>query len=173
MTFTQLRSQVNTLMRKYATRLDIYRARPMALELCDRMADAVIPGRPNPQLTCEDWAWNLFKRLRDRGIRVRSHVHLCNYLDRCLERLVLPQLNDVLRALFPKAASRGLIQRSLHKEIPFWPRRVWKHGMGYFIVALADELQANRSRGTWRKPNPEPLPFPMAFRYRPAAARLP
>ena len=146
MTFTQLRNQVNTLMRKYATRLDIYRARPMALELCDRMADVVTPGRPNPQLTCDGWAWNLFKSLRDRGIRVRSHVHLCDYLSAFLDRLVLPQLSEVLRALFPKAANRGLIHRSLHQEIPFWPRRVWKPGTGYFAQTLADAARAGRAR---------------------------
>ena len=146
MTFTQLRSQVNTLMRRYATRLDIYRARPMVLELCDRMADAVTPGRPNPQLACDDWALNLFKSLRDRGIRVRGHVRLSNYLDRCLERLVLPQLSDVLRALFPKAASRGLIPRSPHRDIPFWPRRVWNPGTGYFAQTLADAARAAKAR---------------------------
>ncbi len=141
MTFTQLRNQVNTLMRKYATRLDIYRARPMALELCDRMVDAVTPGRPNPQMSCSDWAWNLFKNLRDRGIRVRSHVGLSDYLEHCLQKLLLPQVNDVLRALFPKARDRGLIPSST-LAVRFWPRRVWKPAMGYFIASLADAARA-------------------------------
>ena len=145
MTFTQLRNQVNTLMHKYDTQLQLYRAAPLALELCDQMADAVTPGRPNPELTCDDWAFNLFRKLRDRDIRVRGHVRLHDYLDECLSKLYLPQLNNVLRALFPKAAQRGLIPRS-RVEVPFWPRRVWKPGMGYFIQTLADAAGAARAR---------------------------
>ena len=145
MTFSQLRSQVNTLMRKYDTELELYRAAPLALELCDRMADAVTPGRPNPMLTCDDWAFNLFKRLRDRGVRVRSHHGLYDYLSGCLDKLLLPQLNEVLRSLFPKARDRGLIPRS-RLEVPFWPRRNWQPGKGYFAQTLADAAQAARTR---------------------------
>ena len=148
MTFTQLRNQVNTLMRKYATELEVYRATPLALELCDEMTDAVTHGRRNPRLTCNDWAWNLFKRLRDRGIRVSSHVGLYDYLTDCLEKLVLPQLNDVLRSLFPKARERGLIPRSREK-IRFWPRRAWQPGRGYFAQTLAGAARAS-------KPSPRP-----------------
>ena len=144
MTFAQLRSQVNTLMRKYDTELQLYRATPLALELCDQMADAVTPGRPNPKLSCNDWAWNLFQRLRGRGIHVKSHTGLYDYLSDCLERLILPQLNNVLRALFPKAAGLGLIPRS-RKEVPFRPRRVWPHGKGYFIQSLADDARAAKT----------------------------
>ena len=145
MTFARLRSQVDSLMRKYDTQLRLYRATPMALELCDQMADAVTPGRPNPQLTCDDWAFNLFRKLRDRGIRVNGHVRLHDYLDECLSKLYLPQLSNVLRSLFPKAAQRGLIPRS-RVEVPFWPRRVWKPGKGYFAQTLADAAGAARAR---------------------------
>ena len=144
MTFAQLRNQVNSLMRKYHTEIEVYRATPMALELCDEMADAVTPGRPNPNLTCDDWAWTLFKRLRDRGIRVSSHLGLYDYLADCLEKLVLPQLNDVLRSLFPKARSRGLIPRS-REEVRFWPRRTWQQGRGYFPQTLADAARAAKA----------------------------
>ena len=149
MTFTQLRNQVNTLMRKYDTELQLYRAAPLALELCDQMADAVTPGRPNPKLACDDWAFNLFRKLRDQGIRVKGHVRLCDYLNSCLRKLLLPQLNDVLRSVFPKAAERGLIPRS-RVEVPFWPRRVWKPGMGYFAQTLADAAGAARARRGYR-----------------------
>ena len=149
MTFAQLRNQVDSLMRKYDTQLQLYRATPLALELCDRMADAVTPGRPNPELTCDDWAFNLFRKLRDRGIRVKGHVRLHDYLDECLSKLYLPQLSNVLRSLFPKAAQRGLIPRS-RVEVPFWPRRVWKPGKGYFAQTLADAAGAARARRGYR-----------------------
>ena len=144
MTFAQLRSQVNTLMRKYDTELQLYRATPHALELCDQMADAVTPGRPNPMLSCDDWAWSLFKQLRGRGIRVKSHAGLYDYLSACLDKLVLPQISGVLRALFPKAANRGLIPRS-REEVRFWPRRTWQPGRGYFAQTLADAARAAKS----------------------------
>ena len=41
------------------------------------------------------------------------------YSECCLDRRILPQVNDVLRALTPKAAQRGLIPRSI-QTIPFW-----------------------------------------------------
>ena len=149
MTFTRLRSQVDSLMRKYATELAVYRATPLALELCDQMADAVTPGRPNPGLTCDDWALNLFKKLRDLGIWVKGHVRLGDYLNECLRKLLLPQLSDVLRSLFPKAAARGLIPRS-RMEVPFWPRRNWKPGMGYFAQTLTDAAGADKARRGYR-----------------------
>ena len=46
MTFTQLKNQVDALCRKYATELEIYRATPLALELCDEMADALTEVDP-------------------------------------------------------------------------------------------------------------------------------
>ena len=149
MTFARLRTQVDSLMRKYDTELQLYRAAPLALELCDRMADAVTPGRPNPELACDDWAFNLFRKLREQGIRVRGHVRLSDYLNGCLRKLLLPQVSDVLRSLFPKAADRGLIPRS-RTEVPFWPRRVWKPGKGYFAQTLADAAGAARARLGYR-----------------------
>ena len=149
MTFARLRIQVDSLMRKYDTELQLYRAAPLALELCDRMADAVTPGRPNSKLTCDEWAFNLFRKLRDQGIRVRGYVRLSDYLNGCLRKLLLPQVSDVLRSLFPKAADRGLIPRS-RTEVPFWPRRVWKPGKGYFAQTLADAARAARARLGYR-----------------------
>ena len=68
-----------------------------------------------------------------------------DYLNGCLRKLLLPQVSDVLRSLFPKAADRGLIPRS-RMEVPFWPRRVWKPGKGYFAQTLADAAGAARAR---------------------------
>ena len=166
MTFARLRNIVDTLKCKYATELAVYRAQSLALELCDQMADAVTPGRPKSKLTCLDYAFSLFTRLRAKGIRVNSHVGLYNYLSGCLDKLLLPQVNDVLRSLFPKARDKGLIPPS-RIEVPFRPRREWKPRMGYFIAALADRERAAKARGTWREPGPYPKPNPAAAVFRP------
>ena len=122
MTFTRLKNLVQTLKCKYATELAVYRARPFALELCDRMADAVTPGRPRCNLTCNQLAFDLFTRLRERRIRVNSHLGLSLYFSDCLDKLVLPQVNDVLRTLFPVARDRGLVPPS-RIQVPFQPRK--------------------------------------------------
>ena len=145
MTFTQLKNQVDALCRKYATELAIYRARPLALEFCDEMAEAVTPGKPKSTMQCTGWARMLFERLRERGIRVKTHIFLSEYLEGCLERLILPQVNNILRALFLEARERGLIPRS-REQVPFTRRRVWKPGTSYFIAALSDAAQAADAR---------------------------
>ena len=145
MTFAQIKRQVDALCRKYAAELAIYRARTLALELCDRMADSVTPGMPRKPMQCSDWALLLFRRLRERGVRVKSWFRLSAYLEDCLDRLLLPQVNNVLRALFPEAAKRGLIPRS-RIEIPFRHRRNWKPRAGYFAAALADAASAKEAR---------------------------
>ena len=118
MTYSQLRNQVDALCRKYATELKLYRARGLAHQFCDEMAAAVTGVNPGPKLPLLDWAKVLCNRLTERRIRVKGFVGLYCYLERCLDRRVLPQVNDVLRSLFPEAARRGLIPRSI-TPIPF------------------------------------------------------
>ena len=48
-----------------------------------------------------------------------GRVHLDSYLNWCLERRVLPQANEILRALLPKAVRRDLIPRSVQEPVPF------------------------------------------------------
>ena len=114
MTYSQLRSQTDALCRKYATRLKLYRARPLASDFCDEMTDAVSGENPGPVLRIEEWAKILYDRLTQRRIRVKGFAGLYLYLDNCLNRRVLPQVNGVLRGLFPDAARRGLIPRPLN-----------------------------------------------------------
>ena len=118
MTFTQIRIQVDVLSRKYATELQVYRARSIALQFCDEMADAVTGSKPGPQRPLLEWALILQKRLNERGIRLKNFLSLYDYLESCLDRRILPQVNDVLRSLMPQAALRGLIPRSI-RNIPF------------------------------------------------------
>ena len=118
MTFTQIRTQVDALCRKYATELEVYRARSLALEFCDEMAAAVTGSKPGPERSLMEWAQLLLQRMADIGSRHRNLLPLHNYLERCLDRRTLPQVNDVLRSLMPKAAARGLIPRSI-QPVPF------------------------------------------------------
>ena len=145
MTFTQLRNQVDALCRKYAAELEIYRARPLALEFCDEITNAVTGSDPAPKLAPLKWVQVLLQRFTRRGLRFRSFKGLFDYLQRCLNGLLLPQVNGVLRSLFPKARDRGLIPRS-HTQVPFRPGRHWKPGMGYFAQALLDTAKASHAR---------------------------
>ena len=118
MSFSHLRSQVDALCRKYAVELEAYRLRSVALEFCDDMADAVTGERNGPKLPLDDWALLFMRRMSDRGFRPRGLPALLNYLSRCLDQRVLPQCNNVLRAILPTAARRGLIPRSID-PVPF------------------------------------------------------
>ena len=117
-TYARLRSQVDSLMRKYATELKLYRLRPVAADFCDEMAAAVTGDKRPPAKPLTDWGLLLIRRIQDRGYRPGDLGILLRYLETCVKRRVLPQANDVLRALFPKAAGRSLIPRTL-KEIPY------------------------------------------------------
>ena len=118
MTYTQLRTQVDALCRKYAAELEVYRCRPLAREFCDEMTDAVTGGKPGPGRSLLEWAQLLLKRMACRGLRLKSFLGLYLYLEKCLDRRILPQVNDLLRCLFPRAAGRGLIPRST-QTVPF------------------------------------------------------
>ena len=112
MTLSRIRSQVVALSRKYATELALYRARPVASDFCDEMASAVTGDRSGPRLTLFQWEQILHKRLREHGLRLYNSLHVNYYFVECLERRVLPQVNDLLRTMFPKADRRGLIPGS-------------------------------------------------------------
>ena len=117
-TYARLRSQVDSLMRKYSTELKLYRLRPVAADFCDEMAAAVTGDKRPPAKPLTPWGLLLIRRIQDRGYRPGDLGILLRYLETCVKRRVLPQANDVLRALFPKAAGRGLIPRTL-QEIPY------------------------------------------------------
>ena len=117
-TYAQLRSRVDALMRKYATELKLYRLRPVAADFCDEMAATVTGDKRPPAKPLTDWGLLLIRRIQDRGYRHGDLGILLRYLETCVKRRVLPQANDVLRALFPRAAGRGLIPRTL-QEIPY------------------------------------------------------
>ena len=117
-TYARLRSQVDSLMRKYATELKLYRLQPVAADFCDEMAATVTGDNRPPVKPLTARGLLLIRRIQDRGYRPGDLGILLRYLETCVKRRVLPQANDVLRALFPKAAGRGLIPRTL-QEIPY------------------------------------------------------
>ena len=61
-------------------------------------------GNPRPK--------PLIKRIVDAGFRVHTFIDLTREIDRCRNGKVLPQPNEILRTLLPKAAVFGLIPAS-------------------------------------------------------------
>ena len=119
MTLSQIRRQVDSLMRKYADELEVYRLRPVAQQFCDDMTNAVTGKKRGRPRSIQEWCNIFFQRTQERGLRIMGRVYLDSYLNQCLERRVLPQVNEVLRALLPKAVRRGLIPRAVQEPIPF------------------------------------------------------
>ena len=119
MSFSTLRRQVDALLLKYAAKVEIYRLRPHALDLCDEMTEAVTEPITSTPKSVMAWAFDFFRRLREHGLRLWDFIPLADYLDECLQRRVLPQVNDVLRSILPKAASKGLIPRYIGEPVPF------------------------------------------------------
>ena len=82
------------------------------------MAEAVQGPKPEKPRSITDWAKLLFDRAKERNVRLKTFVHLASYLEKCLEKRQLPQVNDVLRSLLPREAAKGLIPRSV-RTVPF------------------------------------------------------
>ncbi len=123
MSLSRIRNRIEALERKLALPLAVVRLRPLALQFCDEMAETMPKARiPENSFRRSflmlQWAQIILKRMIERGLRPKGLLELQRYLGRCLDRRLLPEPNDVLRELLPKAAQRGLIPRS-HRETPF------------------------------------------------------
>ena len=119
MTLSQIKAQVEALCRKYAKELELYRLGKVSSEFCDEVADALTNPKSGPVKDPFDWVSVLFKRMAKRGYGPRSLPAVQNYLSRCLQELhVIPQPREVLRALLPNAAARGLIPRTVEDPVP-------------------------------------------------------
>ena len=131
MTFSQLRSQVDALCRKYAVELEALRLGAVASEFCDEMSEALITPKPRHPRDPMGWIQLLFRRMSDRGFRPRRLPAVANYLQSCLKDLrIFPQSTDVLRALLPKAAARGLIPRPPENPVPLCFVKRWMQDAG-------------------------------------------
>ena len=120
MTFPQIRRLVDSLKRKYADELEVYRLQPVAQQFCDDMANAVTGKKRGRRRSIGEWAEIFLTRGRERGLRPQQGLaHLASYLERCLELRRLPQASELLRQLLPRSARRGIIPRSVEAPIPF------------------------------------------------------
>ena len=119
MTLSQIKAQVEALCRKYAKEIELYLLGKVSAEFCDEVADALIHPKSGPVKDPFDWVSVLFKRMAKHGYGPRSLPAVQNYLTRCLQELhVIPQPREVLRALLPNAAARGLIPRTVEDPVP-------------------------------------------------------
>lgn len=107
MTFSQLRCQVDALMRKYDTELAVHRLRPIADEYCDQWQESIdekkLPPAPH----------RLFRKLLDKDFLRQRFPAVNEYLENCRRGRRLPHPNEILRRLIPRAATSGLVPREL------------------------------------------------------------
>ena len=120
MTLSQIRRLIDSLMIKYADEVEVYRLRPVARKFCDDMANAVSGKKRGRRRSIDEWAEIFFRRALERGLHPQQGLaHLASYLERCLNRRVLPRASELLRELLPRAARRGLIPRATGDPVPF------------------------------------------------------
>ena len=119
MTLSQIRRLIDSLMLKYADEVEVHRLQPVAERFCDDMANAVTGKKRGRRRSIDEWAEIFSKRARERGLRLQGLGHLASYLERCLDRRVLPQAAEILRELLPRAARRGLIPSATGDPVPF------------------------------------------------------
>ncbi|MYC37053.1 MAG: hypothetical protein F4X66_09100 [Chloroflexi bacterium] len=119
MTIPQIRRLVDSLMHKYADEVEAYRLMPVAQQFCEDLARAVTGKKPGRPRSIGEWTRIFLRRAQERRLQLQSLDYLNDYLDRCLDLRVLPQANELLRALLPRAARRGIIPRALEAPIPF------------------------------------------------------
>ena len=119
MTIPQIRRLVDSLMLKYADEVEAYRLRSVAHQFCDDLTRAVTGRKRGRPRSIGEWTQIFLRRVRERGLRLQGLAFLHSYLERCLELRLLPQANEILRTLLPRAARRGLIPRPLEAPIPF------------------------------------------------------
>jgi len=119
MTFPQIRRLVDSLMLKYADEVEACRLRPVAQRFCDDLARAVTGKKPGRPRSIGEWTQIFLRRAQERRLQLQGLDYLNDYLERCLDLRLLPQANELLRALLPRAARRGIIPRALEAPIPF------------------------------------------------------
>ena len=103
--FSKLRHQVDSLMRKYAVELTVYRTRPIVEEYCDQWEQLATEEKlpPDPR--------GLLKKLLSNDFLRRRLPAVNNYLDACRRGRYLPHTNEILHYLVPQAVDRGIIPK--------------------------------------------------------------
>ena len=102
---SQLRREVDSLMRRCAVELAVYRASPAVDEYCDQWEELVAEDQlpPDPR--------RLFKKLPGQDHLRRNFPAVNNYLEDCRRARRFPHPNEILRYLIPQAVTRGLIPK--------------------------------------------------------------
>ena len=121
-TLNEIRREVDRMLLKYCTQVNLYKARDVAYEFCEEMEDVLTGRKEDPKRTSLAWAREVFMRMQKRRVRVTGYVGLSDYLERCRNRKVLPQFTEIMRSLFPKARDKGLIPRTHEEEVPIPPK---------------------------------------------------
>ena len=102
---SQLRREVDSLMRRCAVELAVHRASPAVDEYCDQWEELVSENQlpPDPH--------RLLKKLPRKDYLRRNFPAVNNYLEDCRRSRCLPHPNEILRFLIPQAVIRGLIPK--------------------------------------------------------------
>ena len=174
MTLSQIKAQVEALCRKYAKARTLP-PRQSEREFCDEVADALTNPKACPRLERGsgpvkdpfDWVSVLFKRMAKHGYGPRSLPAVQNYLTRCLQELrIIPQPREVLRALLPNAAARGLIPRTVEDPVPLCLVRRALENAGKSNTSdqsglgLSDLIEHWQKTDYWRQLGASSLPGP-------------
>ena len=77
MTISQLRNQVNALMRKFTVQLAVHKLRPLASEYCDQWRELVAKKEPPPNPN------RLFDKIPGKDSLRHKLTAILNYLDNC------------------------------------------------------------------------------------------
>ena len=101
MTFSQLRREVDSFLRKYATELRVYHLRPLADEYCDQWEESFAQDETSPMPS------GLFEKLPGKSTLRQYFPAVFNYLNDCRWSPCLPHPNRILALLVPPAVKRA------------------------------------------------------------------
>lgn len=94
-TLSQIRNRVETLKRKYAKELAIYRLRRLAENISNDWAIAVANRREIPK------PLQVVRRVADTGQRSDSYMELHRYIEGCRDNGTVPNPLEIVSALLP------------------------------------------------------------------------
>ena len=95
MTYSQIRRQVDALMRKYRRELAIYRTRRVASEISDQWMIATANQQPKPEPS------DCVQKFVSAGLRLKTFMSLRNYIQRCIKDERFPEVRAMLTTLLP------------------------------------------------------------------------
>ena len=104
MSLSQIRTTINALKRKYALPLAVLRVRLVAEKFChewDAARDRHDPIPPTNVLVSQT--------AQNSGLPLPTWGNLHRYLDRIRTQNAHPHPHDIVKALIPQAAPRGLL----------------------------------------------------------------